>query len=65
MTNPSKAMLSRSVRLPKSLIEELQKQAELKDIGITVHIREVLEAYVSTSRLIEEIWTSEALSENV
>lgn len=59
----STAMLSRSVRLPKTLLEDLQRQADQKGIGITVHIREVLESHVSTEKLLLEL--IEAATENV
>lgn len=43
MDNTSKAMVSRSLRLHKSTLTVLEKEAKNKGLGITVYIRKILE----------------------
>jgi len=45
MTN-SEAMVSRSLRLRKDTLQVLHREAEKKNLGITVYIRTVLESLV-------------------
>jgi predicted DNA-binding protein len=46
MSQESKAMVSRSLRLHKNTLERLQKEADKLGLGITVYIRTVLEKLV-------------------
>lgn len=44
--NTSTAMVSRSLRLHKETILQLEEMARYSEMGITVYIRHILESYV-------------------
>jgi len=51
----SNAMLSRSVRLRKDTLDNLQKLADEMGVGITVYIRKVLESVVDNAVTISPV----------
>lgn len=51
----SNAMVSRSLRLHRSTLEELQEQAKSLDMGITVFIRHILEKHVETEQFLKDL----------
>lgn len=48
----NKAMVSRSLRLKESTLKVLEKEAKQMGLGITVHIRGILENHVATGELL-------------
>lgn len=53
-----KVMVSRSLRLRPDTLAVLEREAVSMGKGITVHIRDILEAHVSTKELLENIITA-------
>lgn len=53
MVNDKQVMVSRSLRLRPDTLKVLETEALRMGKGITVHIRDILEAHVSTNELLE------------
>lgn len=53
MVNEKQVMVSRSLRLRPDTLKVLETEALKMGKGITVHIRDILEAHVSTNELLE------------
>lgn len=56
-TKENAVMVSRSLRLRPDTLKVLEKEAVQMGKGITVHIRDILEAHVSTKELLETLIT--------
>lgn len=54
-TTTSNAMVSRSLRLHRSTLDELLRQANDVDMGITVYIRHILEKHVETEKFLKNL----------
>jgi hypothetical protein len=55
MVSNKKAMVSRSLRIGENTLAVLEKEALHMGIGITVHIRGILEQHVATRQLLDEL----------
>ena len=60
-----KPMVSRSMRLRPETLSVLENEASHMGIGITVHIRGILENYVSTRELMDSLVERERVLQEV